>query len=255
MMRRFALLCTVALAGCNNDPSPLTQNEYCTRYAKDVCDGVMPACLITQATCTAGRLTECTNQAAASAGLQFIPANAETCLGKVINVYGKVKQGVPVAPSDYRAMIQACNDVYRGTLVANDSCAGGTTADCVDGLVCDKGFCESPKLVEQGGCANSGEYCQTGSYCSNAAGAYFCTSKGGLGAACGDSLPCLENLRCSAAGICDTQLGIGDVCSVDQDCSPTGPSNTGFCDPYAAKCAQDLRFGAAACTAMGATST
>jgi hypothetical protein len=43
------------------------------------------------------------------------------------------------------------------------------------------------------------------------------------------------------------QLGIGADCTVDQDCS------SGFCEPYALKCAQDVRFanGSAACTAMG----
>ena len=250
MNRRLVLLTMVALVGCHNEASPLTPTGYCTQYAQDVCAGVMPACLITDAVCTQGRLDECTRQAADNAGRQFIPANAETCLGEVRTVYNKVKQGVPVGPADYRAMTQACNDVYRGTLAANAPCPSGATADCSDPLVCVKCFCEPPKPVGQGGCANSGEYCQLGYYCSNASGAYFCTSKGGLGSACGDSLPCLENLRCSAAGICDTQLGIGDVCSVDQDCSPVPPNNTGFCDPYAFKCAQDLRFGADACSAM-----
>jgi hypothetical protein len=153
-------------------------------------------------------------------------------------------------------MVQACNDVYRGTIAANAPCPSGATADCMDGLVCDKGFCGLARPVAQGGCANSGEYCQTDYYCSNASGAYFCTSKGGLGAVCGDSLPCLETLRCSA-GICTTQLEIGDVCSVDQDCNPAGTNSVdkaGFCDPFAFKCAQDLRFKSEACNAMSGTS-
>jgi hypothetical protein len=83
----------------------------------------------------------------------------------------------------------------------------------------------------------------------NASNAYFCTAKVGLYGACGASLPCLENLRCTAAGVCDVQLGMSVACSVDQDCS------TGFCDPYAGKCAQDIRFadGSAACLAMSGT--
>jgi hypothetical protein len=58
----------------------------------------------------------------------------------------------------------------------------------------------------------------------------------------------MENLRCSA-GICDVRLGIGEVCSVDQDCS------SDFCEPYAAVCAQDIRFarGTAACNFMSGT--
>jgi hypothetical protein len=256
MIRRLTLLSMVALVGCNNDPGPLTPTEFCAKYAQDVCDGVMPACLVTEATCTAGQVTACTRQAAGNAGRQFIPANAETCLGKVIAVYSKVKQGVPAGARAYKDMVQACNDVYRGTLAANAPCPSGVTADCMDGLVCDKGFCGLAKPVVQGGCANSGETCSQGYYCSNASGAYFCTSKVGLGAGCGDALPCLENLRCSVEGICNTQLGIGDVCSVDQDCDPATTDSTdsaGFCDPFAAKCAQDLRFKSEACNAMSGT--
>jgi hypothetical protein len=253
MNRRFALLSMVALAGCNSQPGPLTQTEYCNQYAQDVCAGVVPACLMTETDCTAARFAECTQVGQRNAGLnrKFIPANAEACLSKVSANYSKLNQGaVALDAADYQAMNQACSNVYRGTAIANDLCPNGADADCINDLVCDKGYCGTARLVAQAGlgCANIGEYCSQGLYCSNATGIYFCTSKVGLGGACGDSLPCMENLRCSA-GICDVQLGIGEVCSVDQDCG------SGFCEPYAALCAQDIRFarGTAACNFMSGT--
>ena len=250
MIRRFAFLCMVALAGCNNPPGPLTPTEYCAKYAQDVCAGVVPACLMTQADCTAGRLAECTKQAQDNAARKFIPSNAEAYLSKLNAAYGRLKGGeVALGASEYQAMIQARDNVYRGTAGANDGCA--LDIDCIDGLICDKGYCGTARLVTQAGagCANIGEYCSQGYYCSNASSVYFCVSKVGLGGACGDSLPCMENLRCSA-GFCAQQLGIGEVCSVDQDCS-----SGLFCEPYAAMCAQDIRFahGSPACNAMSGT--
>jgi hypothetical protein len=251
MNYRFTFLCMFALVGCNSDPAPLTQTEYCNEYAKDVCDGVEPACLITDASCMSLRLAECTNNAKAQydLGRAFLPSNAEACLGKVSAFYGQLKQGkLALGVVDYRAMTAACNNVYRGTAVSYDACLNGDN-DCIDGLVCDKGLCGHAKEITQGGCANIGETCSQGYYCSNAGVAYFCTAKVGLYGACGASLPCLENLRCSAAGICDVQLGMSVACSADQDCS------TGFCDPYAGKCAQYIGFadGSAACLAMSGT--
>lgn len=236
------------LAGCGSEPGPLTQTEFCNRYAQHVCDGVSPACLVTPASCTAGRLADCTELARINAGRDFNPANADSCLNKVNSTYGKLKQGsVALNAVEIQAMNEACADVYRGTVLANGPCT--SDAVCLDGLTCDmaKGFCGTSKLVAHGaGCANVGETCPSGSFCSAVTGVWLCLGKAGLGGACNDANPCLENLRC-AAGTCVVQLGIGEVCAADQDC------NTGLCEPYARKCAQDVRFanGSAACVAMG----
>ncbi len=248
MNHRFVLLCAIALAGCSSQPAPLTQTEYCNQYAQDVCDGVSPACLMTPATCMAGRLAQCTGdaQTAANNHWDFIPPNAEACLNKVNATYGKLNGGaVSLSPADLMSVDLACGNVYRGTELPNGPCV--VDADCLDGLICDKGYCGTAKLVAQGaGCANIGEYCPYGSYCSAASGVWMCASKLGLGGACNAANPCLENLRC-AAGVCSVQLDIGEDCSVDQDCS------SGFCEPYAFKCAQDVRFanGNLDCQAMG----
>lgn len=256
MSSRFTLLCVVALLGCGSSATPLTEAEYCTEYAKAECDGLVPACYIKDATCNSLRIQACTTDAAAQhsseqhAGRYFLPSNAEACLGKVRAFYSPLSQSqatIALGVNDYKAMTAACGDVYRGSIVAYAACPSGEDADCIDGLVCDKGYCGPKKMITQGGCANIGEYCSQGYYCSNATGAYFCTAKVGQYGACGPSLPCLENLRCTAAGICDVLLDKSEVCSVDQECS------TGFCDPYANKCTQYISFadGSSACLAMG----
>jgi hypothetical protein len=246
MNRCFVFLGIVALAGCGSQSGPLTQTEYCNQYAQAVCAGVSPACLLTVPSCTAGRLDQCTAEAQSNATRDFIPPNAEACLNKVNAVYGKLKQGaVALGAADIQAMNEVCGNVYRGTGLANGLC--GIDADCLDPLICDKGYCGTARTVAQGaGCANIGETCPQGFYCSGATGIWVCAGKVGLGGVCDASNPCLENLRCMG-GVCAVQLGIGASCTVDQDC------DSGFCEPYAFKCAIDVRFanGSAACIAMG----
>src|ERR1039458_913955 len=65
----------------------------------------------------------------------------------------------------------------------------------------DVGGAKAGETVVVSGAAGHGEYCPRGFTCSDAGGFWMCGSKVGLGGACGDSLPCLENLRCSA-GLC-----------------------------------------------------
>ena len=252
MNRHFAFLSMVALAGCNSQPAPLTQTEYFNKYAQAMCDGLSPACLMIPATCTAGRLAECQGDAqiAATNGWDFLPPNADAYLRKVSAAYGKVKQGSVITAKDYKDMEEARGKVYRGTGLANKgTCLAD--ADCLDGLICDKGRCGNEKTVAQGApCANIGETCPQNFFCGDSGGGVLlCVTKVGLGGACTDA-PCLENLRCTA-GFCAMQLDFGQACTLDQDCS------SGFCEPYAGKCALDIRFapGNFDCIALGGPSS
>ena len=60
--------------------------------------------------------------------------------------------------------------------------------------------------------------------------------------------PCIETLRC-AGGVCVARLDLVEACATDGDCS------SGFCEPYARVCAQDIRFApnSDACQAVGGT--
>jgi hypothetical protein len=237
MTFRRMLFVLVVLAGCNNDPSPLTPNQYFQQRAEATCAAIASACFVPVATCTASRVAEYTvaYQSALASGHAFIPTNA----------YGKVASGaMALKAAEYSAMEAACANVYRGPGDANAYCQ--RDIDCVGELVCDKNHCGTSKPVGAGvGCANIGETCSQGSFCSGATGVWVCSAKVAAQGEC-TAYPCLESLRCSA-GVCVARLGIGESCTIDGDCGSS------FCEPYAGKCAPDLRFanGSAACIAMG----
>lgn len=251
-MKRLSLVLSLAcLAACHKDPEPITPNEFFQKRAATECAAISPACLVPEATCIAGRVPvfAAEHQRALGELRDFHPDNAETCLDKVEKVYGAISQGaVALAGADYVAMQAVCAGVYRGTKAAFEPCLADL--DCTDDLICDKGYCGTGKQVEPGaGCANIGEYCPAGSFCSNAnaSGVWFCSPKATAQNSC-TAVPCLESLRCSS-DICVPRLTTGEVCTSDNDCG------TGFCEPFALRCANDLRFapGTPVCIAMGGT--
>jgi hypothetical protein len=105
---------------------------------------------------------------------------------------------------------------------------------------------------QNAGCANVGETCTQGFYCGDSFGVPSCVPRVGLANLCDEGntdfykrVYCLESLRC-VSGACIPQLDIGEVCTSSQDCL------SGYCEPYAGKCAQDLRFapGSTSCVAL-----
>jgi hypothetical protein len=246
-MLRPMLLALVVLAGCDDESSPLTPNQYFQQRAAATCAAVVSACLVPEATCISNRVAEYTAeyQSALASGRSFIPGNAEACLAKVKDAYGKVAGGaMAMKVAEHSTMQEVCANVYRGSGVANAYCQ--VDVECIGELVCDKNHCGTPKPVSLGaGCANIGEMCPPGAFCSGGSGVRICSAKIGLQGDCTAS-PCMETLRCFD-GICVAQLGIGETCTMDGDCG------SGFCEPYAGKCAADLRFAnrSAACVAMG----
>jgi hypothetical protein len=243
---RLLVLGPLLAMGCGGtDSKPLTPNEFVSQYAQEVCDAVAPACLVPVATCTAIQVADRTQQAqdAAAKGRSFMPDAAQTCLDKVSSVFGSLQHGaVALEPADFEEVGRVCDQVYRGVSRANEPCT--MDADCIGGLICDKFLCGTRSVVLQGaGCANVGETCPPGSFCgASASGALLCQTRIGLGGAC-------DTLRC-ANSICVAQLGFGEACATDLDCSSR------FCEPYAHLCAEDIRFAhhSEACVAMGGDS-
>jgi hypothetical protein len=238
----------VLFAGCGEDQSGLTQGQFIQERAKAVCAGIIEACGMTEQTCVALRVAEyqAAYQIELSKAHTFVPANADKCISKTKDAYGKIKGGtVALSAADYLAMETTCANVYRGVATTNGSCQ--VDVDCLNDLICDKGYCGTYKLVsEVSGCANIGETCPPGYYCSTGAGVWMCAVRVGLQGGCIANIPCMEELRC-AGGLCLARLGTGEACLAHSDCT------SGFCEPYLRKCMNDIRFGPSSpvCIAMG----
>jgi len=109
--------------------------------------------------------------------------------------------------------------------------------DCDVDLICDKGRCGTTKRVSPGaGCANVGEICPRGEYCTSAKGVPACGKRQGKGQPCASNDICLESLRCGASALCEDRLAIGSGCTVNDDCA------THYCSPYSAVCEMELNF-------------
>jgi hypothetical protein len=249
LLRLISALGLLLALGCGNENKTLTATEFSSQYVQVVCEAVYEACVMPFDTCAAWQSADRTKKAQEAAGKRrlFMPPSAEACLAKASSTYSQIKQNVALRGTDLQDLNQVCDFVYRGSSQANQQC--DADADCIVGLICDKGFCGTKTTVlANAGCANIGETCPPGHYCalSVSTGLRTCQPKLGVGSPCDVSALCLENLRC-AANVCVDQVGMGEVCTADQDC------NTGFCEPYAGVCANDVRFArhSDACVAMG----
>jgi hypothetical protein len=241
-------LFVIAWGGCSLGKS-MTEDQFCQEYAKRECGKVAGYCNFPASSCEPVRAAACQQMASASktGNRKFNSDNADRCLDQVNKTYG----GIPITPDKLEALDTACSRVFSGGAKANDACT--IDFDCAGDLICDKGRCGARRVVAAGGgCANIGETCPKGQYCSNATGLYQCTAKLAAGATCSDSQPCVESLRCT--GTCTARSEMGATCASDDECT------SGYCTAYPApgtprKCGNGLSFaeGSASCTAyMGA---
>jgi hypothetical protein len=240
-----ALLAALVVTSCNRDDRPMTRAEFCQNRSERECSSVAPACLLPEVDCLAARQAACASQGQIEESAQrpFDPANADACLSRVSAVFGVLSHNLAIEAKDYRSIDEACARVFHGNAAANETC--GVDADCSGTLVCDKGRCGTWRQVDPGaGCANIGESCPQGYYCGSGSGVWMCTARPGLGAMCDAEVACIEDLRC-VGGTCADRLTIGIACQDDGECA------SGFCEPFASKCATDVRFaeGTSACRA------
>jgi hypothetical protein len=223
----------------------MTEDQFCQEYAKRECAKVANYCSFAASSCEPSRLDNCKSMAAHSktGARQFNADNADRCLKQVDTAYATL----PIDATKLAALDAACGRVFSAGAKANEACT--VDFDCDGDLICDKAHCGSRKIVAAGaGCANVGEVCPTGQYCSNASGLFNCTPKQAQGATCSDTQPCTEKLRCT--GTCAARLAIGMLCNSDDECESL------YCNPYAAagarKCGAGLSFsdGSPSCLAF-----
>lgn len=218
-------------AGCGRGDS-MTEEEFCQEVARRECGKVATICGTPVESCGLVRAAVCRETAAQAraGGRVYNPAGADGCLDRISDVY----QTLPIFPQALKDLDEVCARVFRGAAHASQPCM--VDYDCDKNLVCDKGRCGTPKTVAAGaGCANIGERCPSGQYCSNASAVYVCTKRQDRGQTCAPALPCLERYRC--AGTCVERLPSGVACERDDDCE------TAYCNPYGApRCVAGLTF-------------
>src|SRR4051812_34920727 len=209
------------MSACGSGSSGMTEEKFCAEYADIECAKVATFCSFSAASCEPIRVNACREfaQRSKSGGRQFNPAKTDACLGELRHAYGLL----PISATSLGQVDATCSRVFEGRAQMGETCA--VAFDCHEGLICDKGRCGVEHTVAGGaGCANIGERCPKGEYCTNATGIYVCTRRLDPGATCSEAAPCIETYRCRS--MCLPRLEVGTKCTSDDDCE------SGYCNPY-----------------------
>ena len=167
------------------------------------------------------------------------------------------------------AQKDVCNRVFQGTVANNAQCK--VDYDCTGSSVCSNLLC-GPKTekAKDTGCANAGDVCAAGFYCTDGK-PQICKAGKMAGEACAQTSECDPKLRCTAGstvmpttmdagapaadagdagttvtppttgGVCVARGQAGGTCAVDSDCDPSAS----FCNIYAGNiCTTGLSFAA-----------
>jgi hypothetical protein len=218
-------------------------DSFCDALAAAECQEAAN-CDLDLTACKTFRKPLCLSSAAGAQGTgrTYTPSKGPDCVDLATKVWGSNN----VAPADIASVTDTCARVFQGSIAANHSCSSNATptADeaaqdslkCTGDLICDKTLCGTKVVKHAGeGCANPGEVCDTGYYCTGSP-AVTCTPKLQANQPCSVSAPCLESLRC-VTGTCQPRADLGGACASDDDCT------TGFCDKYNGyKCGKALIF-------------
>jgi hypothetical protein len=230
-------LSLLGAAGCQRDGSGLSEEAFCQEYARIECEKVAGFCSFSAAACEPSRAQACRDMGNRLKGgmRQYNAANTGACLKKLEDAY----KTLPITAATLAGLEEACARVFAGTAKSNDPCAANY--DCAGTLVCDKGFCGVEKVVaSRAGCANVGERCPRGEYCTNTSttGLFLCIPRTPLDSPCAISTPCMEDLRCRTT--CVRRLDTGAPCLEDDDCL------SGYCNRYVSNrtCGVGLTFSA-----------
>jgi hypothetical protein len=234
---------SVLATACMKQAPARTEEQFCQEYARIECSKIAPFCSFSPANCEPARVNACRVNAGQLKGVghAYNAANTDACLKKLTDAY----MTTLITPAMLKGVSDTCARVFEGTAKVTETCVADY--DCVGGLICDKGHCGVEKIVASGGlCANPGERCPKGEFCTNATGIFVCSKRALLGATCALSVPCEETLRCLNS-VCVARLDTQGVCNSDDECA------TGYCNLYISPrtCGVGLTFsvGSPSCTA------
>ncbi len=238
----------VMIAACSSASEPYpSASAFCAALANEQCQ-IAAACAVPKDNCTMARKALCAEVAARlPANRQYTAGNAPACIDKTHAYYAA--DHVPLTPTEVAELDDACGRVFSGTVDRNGACA--STFDCAGSLICDKGRCgeRTVKTHAGDGCANAGEVCDAGLYCT--ATDRICAPKKKQGEACSAiDAPCLETLLCNLT--CMPRFATGAACTSNDQCEAAAP----YCDVYNNVCDDGIRFSVsqkALCAEFGAT--
>jgi hypothetical protein len=228
----FPVIAILLAPSCGGSGSnPLTVTEFCTQKATHECAGIAAHCSVSMSTCVAARQIACGKFVTPIESIPtrpFRPDNVPACVNQAQIVYSKTT----IAPADLDPLDVLCQRVFSGKLKAGAPCVS-SDYECDSNLICDPTFkvCATSTVVTGMYCNNPGETCPTGKYCTMVGATRQCQPLQTSGQSCGDTMPCLETLRCSASTMkCADKATVGQNCSSDDDCSAA--MMVPYCDPY-----------------------
>jgi hypothetical protein len=213
---------------CNTAANPYAEvSEYCTAYAKAICQA---GCEFHPTTCQSFQESQCNgqaDQATASGTRQYQPGNVQSCLDAVNAAYDNATR---VTAAQVQSITSACARVFLGA--AGEGAACTSDFDCAGkGDICASApgvstdACAQPTAKQLGDdCADRGDQCPTDAYCAPQTGTSVCVAAQAAGQTCSSALPCDSESHC-VTGSCQPLATLGEPCNSDADC--TGSL---FCD-------------------------
>jgi hypothetical protein len=242
-----AAVAVVAAACTLSTPPPPDQtvSEFCSDWAKAICQLSNGPCDFVEATCATYQTGVCMNNvnATLSGTRQYSQPNGKACIDALNSAYGGSPSSIPA--STLFALNATCGKAVVGNQGSDMACTDDT--DCTGSLVCAPllggggSVCASVTLKDAGDiCGDPGDECQGLSYCApQPTAAPLCVPTPATGEPCSATIPCGTLDRC-VSGACEPRATLNEPCASNDDCAPSAP----YCDTYPpAACTTGLSFG------------
>jgi hypothetical protein len=229
----LAIACSASTA---SNPYP-DVSSFCSAVAKAECQD-NAVCAIDQTQCETYRTSVCQQDAASAqaSGRTYNSDNAKACIDALNGAFGNGASKVTYQQLYGSGSItDKCERVFVGNAGNGGACQ--TNYDCTDSSeICAPvpgmtgSQCAKPTQKNLGdACADPGDQCADGSYCSTQGGGIpKCVASAADGAPCPSGVQCVSSDFCNG-GICAAKSGPGGPCTQDSDCNSQAP----YCDPYA----------------------
>jgi hypothetical protein len=239
--------CSSSSSGNNNPYAK--QSDFCAAVAKAECQEATN-CGVDETQCETWRARQCNSGTiivpltpSDTLSRQYNPDKAKACIDALNGAFGN--SNVQIKYGDLfnkGGLVDTCEAVFAGNVGNGSACT--TDYDCTQmGEVCasvpgQQAACATPTMKALGSaCADPGDTCATGTYCSNASGSDKCVAAETNGGPCQSNDECVTGFHCVNKA-CTAQALSGGACATNSDCDPSAQ----FCDPDVDKCTVGLGF-------------